>query len=280
MRAFIAVIFLLCGWCIPAQAALPLEQLLFTGRAIPFYNAPTNLDHQPIAEAVRRSQLAERMATIVNSALRIRTNLGVGFESCGVVNAFFNPQRGSITICYEFIEMVAKTAAKDQDFMMKLPREQFAKVIDGLLWGVYFHELGHAVIHINRVPVTGREEDVADQFSLWIAANFVDLSKTPIVMPTIWMWKRLAKENDIPTMTAEQRKSFLANEHSLDEQRVYNLACWIYGTGTEVGAKTAGFAGLPQERARRCSGEYAQLDASMRSHFKKYFKVPPLSGRW
>lgn len=280
MRGFAVALVLLWRCCLPAHAALPFEQLLYEGRALPFYQPPVSTDHGQIAEAVRGAQLAERMASIVNNALRLRTNLAVGFKTCRSVNAYYSPQESAIVICYEFLEMVAKTAAKDQDFMMKLPREQFSKIFDGLLWGVYFHELAHAIININRIPVTGREEDVADQFAVWFAVNFVDLNRTPIIMPTIWLWTRLAKERDIPTMTEDQRKLFLANEHSLDEQRIYNMACWVYGTGTEGGAKTANFAGLPHERAQRCPAEYAQLDASMRRNFKKYFKVVPLGGRW
>lgn len=280
MKAFSFAVLFLFGYCLPAQAALPLEQFLYEGKAIPFYTDSPNSEQQLFINLAKRDQLAERMASILNGALRMKTNIGVGFESCGNVNAFFSPQRRSIVICSEFIEMVAKTAYNDKDFMMKLPKKQFSKVINGLIWGVYFHELAHAVIHTNRVPITGREEDVADQFAVWFAVNYVDLNQNPIIMPTIWLWTRLAKERDIPMMSEDQRKRFMSNEHSLDEQRIYNMACWVLGTGSEGGAKTARFAGLPEERAQRCPGEYAQVDMGMKNHFKKYLKIKPLRGRW
>lgn len=72
----------------------------------------------------------------------------------------------------------------------------------------------------------------------------------------------------------------MSNEHSLDEQRIYNMACWGLGTGLNGGAKTAQFAGLPNERAQRCPAEYAQVNMGMKNHFKKYFKVLPLRGAW
>lgn len=263
-----------------AHSALPFEQLLYKGRAVPFYNDSSNQEQQKYIDGVRSVHLAERMANLVSGTLMMKSDIGVGFESCGRVNAFFNPQRSVIVICSEFIEMMTKTAFNDKEFMMRLSREQFAKVMNGLIWGIFFHELAHAVIHTNNVPVTGREEDVADQFAVWFAVNFVDLSQTPIVMPTIWFWNRLAKERDIPSMTEYERRSFMSNEHSLDEQRIYNMACWVLGTGSEGGAKTARYAGLPNERAQRCSGEYAQMDAGMRNRFKKFFKVRPLRGTW
>lgn len=271
--------FALC-FCLSTQAAAPFEQLLYKGRAVPFYNDSSNPGQQKYIEGVKGAHLAERMASLVSGSLRMKSDIGVGFESCGQVNAFFSPQRRVIVICSEFVEMMAKTAHNDKDFMMKLPRDQFGKVIDGLIWGIFFHELAHAVIYTNKVPVTGREEDVADQFAVWYAVNFVDLNQNPIVMPTIWFWSRLAKERDIPAMTEQERQSFMSNEHSLDEQRIYNMACWVLGTGSTGGAKTAQFAGLPNERAQRCPGEYAQVDMGMKSHFKKYFRVKPLRGAW
>lgn len=265
--------------CAAANAASPIDMLLDKGRAVPFYGSAGAESSGMLLDVLKRSQLAERMATLVNASLYLRQDLQVGFESCGQVNAFFNRQRSAIIMCTEFLEMAGKLAAADGS-MMKLPRDQFAKVIDGLVWGVFFHELGHAVVHINRVPVTGREEDVADQFSAWYAMNFLDLSRTPVITPTIWLWMRMAKTRDIPTMSDEQRKAFLANEHSLDDQRVYNIACLALGSGSEGGKGAAKLAQLPEQRAERCADEYAQADFAMKKLFKRYFKIKPRSGHW
>jgi len=280
VRKTISIILSALFLCFSARAAIPFEQLLYKGRAVPFYSDTSNPEQQKHLDGIKGAHLAERMASLVNGSLMLKSDIGVGFESCGKINAFFSPQRRAIIICSEFIEMMAKTAQDDKDFMMKLPREQFEKGIDGLIWGIFFHELAHAIIHTNKVPVTGREEDVADQFAVWYAVNFVNNNQTPVFMPTIWFWSRLAKERNIPAMTEQERRSFMSNEHSLDEQRIYNMACWALGTGSEAGNKAAKYAGLPNERAQRCPSEYAQADMGMRSHFKKYFRVKPLSGTW
>ncbi len=265
--------------CSCAIAALPLEQFLYEGKAFPFYKDSPNPEQQAILDAVKRAQLAERMASVVNATLRIRQHLGVGFASCGRVNAFFDRGTRAIVFCSEFIEMAGKLAKADPQLMSQ-PKEQFAQVMNGLVWGVFFHELGHALISINRVPVAGREEDVADQFALWFSLNFVDQARTPVVMPTIWMWTRMASQNHIPSMSDEQRRQFMSDEHSLDEQRIYNIACWAYGTGTEGGRGAAAFVKLPEPRAQRCFSEYAGVDTAMKHSFKKYFKVKPLRGAW
>lgn len=280
LRKTVSLFFVALFCCFATHAAIPFEQLLYKGRAVPFYNDSTNPEQQKFIDGVKGAHVAEHMAAIVSSSLMLKHDIGVGFESCGHANAFFNPQRRVIVICTEFVELMNKTAREDTDFMMKLPRDKFEKGLRGLLLGIFFHELAHAIIFTNNVPVTGREEDVADQFSVWYAANFINMNQTPIISPTIWFWGRLAKTRDIPSMTATERRRFMSNEHSLDEQRIYNLACWAMGTGSQVGANTARFARLPNERAQRCPGEYAKVDMGMQSHFKKYFKVNPLRGTW
>ncbi|TWO71454.1 hypothetical protein FN976_11095 [Caenimonas sedimenti] len=62
----------------------------------------------------------------------------------------------------------------------------------------------------------------------------------------------------------------MADEHSLDGQRIYNLACWALGAEPGRGQSAARFVGLPVERAERCGAEYARLEEGMRARFKKY----------
>ena len=90
-------------------------------------------EQQKYIAAARRAQLDERMASIVNGAIKINSNIDIGFGPCGKVGAFFSPQRQAIVICSKFVEMIGKTAFNDKAFMMKLPKEQFARAIDGLL---------------------------------------------------------------------------------------------------------------------------------------------------
>lgn len=261
------------------HSALPLEQYLYKGKAIPFYNQPTDSRHQKYAEIMASTQLAERMAAVVNGALMLKSDIGVGFESCGYPNALFSAQRQSIVICYEFLDLVVQVATSDPE-MMNLPRDRFAKRIDGALWSVYMHELGHALIAINRIPITGREEDVADQFAIWTALNYVDLSQTPMILPTLWFWGQLAKSRNIPNMSQDERKRLMSDEHSLDEQRIFNIACWNFGFDPQRGTPAAQSVGLTPERAQRCGKEYQDMETGMRKYFGKYFKIRPLSGRW
>jgi hypothetical protein len=44
-------------------------------------------------------------------------------------------------------------------------REQF---VESNLLGIFYHELGHAVIDLEGVPIFGQEEDAADVFSIFL----------------------------------------------------------------------------------------------------------------
>lgn len=262
------------------HAATPFEVLRDKGRAIPFYKDSEDPEQQRFIDLAKNAHLAENMAGFVNNTLLLRSDIGVGIEACHQVNAMFIRQRRSIVICSELLAMMPKAAADDTEVMPQLSKEQMAQVFNGAILGIFLHELAHALIYVNSVPITGREEDVADQFAVWFAVNFVDLNRFPVVMPTIWFFSRMAKMHDLPSMTEQQRQAFMSNEHSLDEQRIYNLACWVMGTGSAGGAKTARFARLPSERAQRCQVEYSQVDAGMKNLFKRFFKVMPLRGAW
>ncbi|MFZ6725775.1 DUF4344 domain-containing metallopeptidase [Undibacterium sp. MH2W] len=271
-RIFAAAILILCCISSHAQSQLPFAELLWKGQAVPFYgNAQTQRQGQ-ILEAVRRSNLAERMVSVVNNSVRLHHNLGIGFTSCGNPNAFFDRSKSAIVFCLEMVELIADLAKEDEEIAMKLDKTEFARTIDGAIWGIFFHELGHAVIGVNNVPVTGREEDVADQFAVFYAVNFIEPQNIPVILPTIWLFRLMERKSDIASANQDQLKRLMSDEHSLDMQRVFNLACWAYGANSSRGAVAANFVKLPQERGARCPNEWATVDYGLRSRFKKYFR--------
>lgn len=274
MAIRIVLFFCLMAGVVPAFALgpIPFEELLYKGRAVPFYGDTQTAEQAQILEAIKQSKLAERMAQLTQGTTRLRRDLGIGFESCGNPNAFFDPNRSTIIFCVEMIEFMVAQARSDTEVAMKWSREEFARTIDGAIWGIFFHELGHAVMGINRVAITGREEDVADQFAVYYAVNFVEARNVSVVLPTIWFFNRLAKSSTITSPNQNDIKRLMADEHSLNEQRIYNLACWALGSNIKRGAFAANFVGLPQKRGAQCTEEYSKLDYGMRSRFKKYFK--------
>lgn len=254
-----------------AIGPVPFEEIFYKGRAVAFYGETDTSEHAQVLQVLKSSKLAERMAQLTQGTIRLRTNLNIGFESCGKPNAFFDSNRSAIVFCVEMIGFMMEQARGDTEVAAKWNREQFARTFDGVIWGIFLHELGHAVISINRVAITGREEDVADQFAVYYAINFMEPRNISVVLPTIWFFNRLAKSSVIDAENTEHVKMLMANEHSLNDQRIYNLACWAIGGKSKWGTFAADYVGLPQERGERCAGEYEKLNYGIRSRFKKYF---------
>lgn len=260
--------------CLSASAIdrIPFSELLFKGRAQPFYgSANSNLQNQ-ILNVAKGSNLMERMSQVVNDTLRVKNDFGIGLEACGNPNAFFDRRRQAIVICLELIELMIKEAKSDSEYAQKLDQRGRKDLIDGAIWGIFFHELAHALIAINNINVPAREEDLADIFAVWYAVNLVEPKGVSVIQPTIWFFQALAKSQFISSADQDQIKRLMADEHSLSEQRIYNLACWAYGANSARGAAAANMVSLPRARGDRCPEEYARIDKGVRNNFLRFLK--------
>ena len=247
MKSFlISISFLLASMVVQAQ------------QAIPYYGQAKTQAHEQMLVRMKEGKQAERLAATANVIVRLSKNLGVGFESCGVVNAYFEPSRNRIVICLEFIDLI-------REHTQKLDANSRAAVMSDIIWGLYFHELAHAVIGINNVPFTGREEDVADQFATFLE---IEIEKRGVsnrnVTSTVWFWQQLAKDD---------RRHNMADEHSLSGVRAYNVACWALGANSKFGLQASNLIKLPDERRVRCPSEYARLSTGVKSIFSRSLKI-------
>ena len=56
----------------------------------------------------------------------------------------------------------------------------------------------------------------------------------------------------------------MADEHSLDEQRSYNILCWMYGADAKGHEVLIQSGLLPEARAPHCPGEFASFALALR----------------
>ena len=88
-------------------------------------------------------------------------------EGCdGTANAYSG--NDAVTVCYEYIDEIWRNVPKETTPEGVAPIDAFV----GPLVDVFFHEFGHVVFYMLQVPVFGREEDAADQFSAYLMLNF------------------------------------------------------------------------------------------------------------
>ena len=124
----------------------------------------------------------------------------------------------------------------------------------GPLLDVFLHEAGHAVFAMLQIPVFGREEDAADQFSTYIMLKFDKDEARRLILGSAYQYKG---DLSSPTVTIEQQT--FADEHGTSAQRFYNLMCMVYGADPKLFGDVVEKGFLPEERAVICKREYAQL---------------------
>lgn len=185
------------------------------------------------------------LADELNSILSLPADVYLTADDCGEPNAFYESGKKQLTMCYELY------ADFEELFKSEFPKEADRdEAVGGAFVFVLFHELGHALIDVYELPITGKEEDAVDQLSTWILTDGTDNGEMTALSGAI-AFALLADSN--------KDLSFW-DEHSLSQQRFYNTICLIYGNNPEKYADFVKDGTLPKNRAGRCVKEYEQID--------------------
>ena len=116
---------------------------------------------------------------------------------------------------------------------------------------VMAHEMGHALISEMNMPVLGREEDAADSFAVVTALNMHSGFSERVLIEAGKGWVLSSKRD-------KKQGNALAfyDEHGLDLQRAYNVACMMVGSDPEKFKELAKEVKLPEERQKSCVRDY------------------------
>jgi hypothetical protein len=126
--------------------------------------------------------------------------------------------------------------------------------VEGNLLGIFYHELGHALIDVLDLPIFGQEEDAADVLSIFLIDALYE-DETAV---------QLAYDASLGFMGEAEAAPDVAfwDVHGPDLQRYYNTVCLFYGANPDEREDVALDLGLPEERAEYCPDEYAQAASS------------------
>lgn len=128
--------------------------------------------------------------------------------------------------------------------------EDLAAYVESNLLGIFYHELGHALVDVLNLPIFGQEEDAADVLSVFLIDAFYDEeSAVALAYDTAFGFLDEADTAGEPAYW---------DVHGPDLQRYYNLVCIFYGANPEEREDVAEDLGLPEERADSCPFEYDQ----------------------
>jgi hypothetical protein len=210
------------------------------------------------------NRLLEDLADDINQTLNLPRDIALHGSQCDQANAFWDASADTITICYEDADLSQRifTEAGDADPDASAMNSEYA---------TFYHEVGHMAISVYDLPVTGREEDVADQLAAYILLTPDDTGQ--IDPESVQAVKDFARSFAASgAQRTELDSDDFADVHSLDEQRVYNLECWIYGSDPEANTDLVSDGQLPEDRASGCQEEWIQLDQAWSTLLDPYFK--------
>ncbi|MGD1900164.1 MAG: DUF4344 domain-containing metallopeptidase [Phormidesmis sp.] len=216
---------------------------------------------QEIQGLMQRTQSMERLLSGVNQILFLPEPLTVNQQECGMVNAYYSPVDRQIVMCYELVDYFLNLYASQNDPSAPPAEVSTAGALAFVLW----HEIGHALVDILDVPVLGREEDAADQFSTVLLAR-TDVGHAAAQAAAIWFYVGSGQQDytNIPYW----------DEHSLDLQRFYSIVCLLYGSSPNNYAGLMQELNIPERRQAMCETEYAETWENWKEIIGPYVRVP------
>lgn len=123
------------------------------------------------------------------------------------------------------------------------------------------HELSHAIIDLNHIPVLGGQEKAADQIATMLMmlkrhGEEDDLLDQMISISAEWMieWRQ----------EIDQYPIVFWDVHPLSIQRFYDVTCLVYGAEADQLERIRKEAWLPIERAWSCDLEYQRSRETLR----------------
>ena len=216
------------------------------------YIPPKNPVHQIIYARLQQGQTLEHLQKLL-SPLRLPYPLTLKVASCdGIANAWYEHE--VITVCYELLTNILSSVA-----MHDLPTGvSGADTIMGPTLDVFLHETGHAVFNMLQIPVLGRQEDAADQFSAYIMLRLSKGEARRMILGSAYHYAI-----QVPGPEVISSRDLFSDEHSLPTQRAFNVLCIAYGADKKLFADIVENGLLPKQRAENCEMEYEDLAFAM-----------------
>jgi len=230
------------------------------GDFIAQHDSVSSSRYTEIDKQIKKEKLLERAADGLNQALILPHDISLKSKDCGNVNAFYDPDEQSVTVCYELMEQFFhdfKSNGYDDD-------KAYGMMFDATRF-VFLHEIGHALIDTYKLPITANEEDAADRCSSFINLEELGNDGVKAVLAA-------AEAFQIESRESSNHSRNMADEHLLQEQRFYNSLCMLYGSDPNKYASILDKGFLPKERAVRCPNEYQRTVESWQTLLQPWRK--------
>jgi hypothetical protein len=240
------------------------------------YIAPEKAEHQPVYELMKDRRVLEKVQELF-SPFRLAIDLSVKTKTCGMVNAWYQREdrAAMVTICYEYVADIFTKVPEDVTPAGITPTD----AILGQFFYVVGHEMGHAMFDLLDIPILGRAEDAADQFSTYIMLQIGKAEARRLIGGAAYSYKHIVEK---PEMTIKMK--YFADVHGSSGQRFFNMICMAYGADPRLFGDVVEKGFLPKERAPNCYWEYRELAYAfkrlIRPHLDQALARKVLSTEW
>lgn len=220
------------------------------------YVAPDQDEHKHVHALMQKGRVLEKVQEIF-AAVRLPIDLSVKMKSCGKINAWYqrHGEDALVTVCYDYLAHVYTNVPKEETSTGLTAVD----AVEGQIFYVIFHEMGHAMFDLLDIPIFGRPEDDADEFSTYIMLAFGPEDARRLITGAAYSYETMMKKPDL-----DVKMKLFADVHGASAQRYYNLLCLAYGAHPGLFADVAKRGFLPETRAKDCNYEYRELSYAFR----------------
>jgi hypothetical protein len=246
--ASLKIIIAAIALAMPTAVAAETSPASSTHRIVIAYEAPKNPAHERLRDLLVEARVLEQVQEIL-SAFRLPKPLPISIEGCdGESDARYLYSEARIKVCYEYLDDIWKAAPAETTAVGITPID----AIVGPLADVFFHEFGHALFDLHKIPVLGREEYAADTTSALLMLLLAKGEARRLIMGASYWYT-----DDLETAVTLKPAEF-SSVHGTPHQRFFNLLCIAYGSNHEMFGDLIEKGYLPKERAEDCKSEFQQ----------------------
>src|SRR6266567_4972795 len=221
MRRLAVLFFLALALSVPVAntASAPIHRFKVA------YLKPRTGDEATIQSLIKVSRLSDVMAAMSKRFILPKDVTIV--VTPGPNGPFYSQAKSIIVFNDDFAALVLNAFSSEYP---KITQYRLGVLFASVEYFVLFHEIGHAFVAMYDLPILGKEEDAVDAIS------------------TVFMTKFVPNGGQIALAAADlfgylgsHRRKYgnvdFANEHSLDQQRMYDIACLVYGSDEKKWAR-------------------------------------------
>jgi hypothetical protein len=195
----------------------------------------------------------------LNNQFSLPNDIYICFKDCHAPDAYYDEEACQIVLCYQLIDDYHDLFSRKVRNKSKLN-----EAVKGAMAATCLHELGHALVNVLHLPITGREEDAADQLSTLILINNIEDGEE--------MALNAARAFKLYADQEKGEEKLYWDEHSLDEQRYYDTICMVYGYNPDKYEYLVMDGTLPWVRADVCPEYYDKARRSWKKLLGPYLK--------